>query len=644
MSNDDPESGAAAPSVAAVEALARTTAMASIVIDGDGIVRSWSAGGEALLGFSSSDALGRRLSDLIVPPWFRSAHEAGLERLRTTGESERLGGTFSMVALHRDGTTRVLDLTLTVLDIGDVHWYLGVLRDPAQSVDRAPSVPTADVLEVLFERAPEIITVLDDAGRQRTVNRAGAEMLGYGDDGRFPGDGRSYIHPDDEIPGEALLAAPVGATDFATGPFRYRVVARDGTMRWLETLLSDLRDVDAIRGVVAFSRDVTEDEERRAELATSVARLAAAVEALPAAAIENADRRIVHHNARFSVMVGDDPDADLRGFDIQPLLRRLARRSLDPPAVERDIARCARSVEGAKSGPIAYADATVLELETVVVVEGAAVTGRMWTIRDVTARVRAEQQLRDLLASEQVARQLAEERNDLLDELAEARMRFVSTVSHELRTPLASIVSAVDHLIDVGDVSSDTLGEYLRLVSRNADRLARLVEDLLVVGRLDAGQIHLVTVPLDVSAVLRDVVADFAPQMATRSISVVLDLQPGPALVADDLRVRQVAENLIGNAVKFGPDGGRITVACRVDGGDWLIEVADEGPGLPDDQRDWVFEPFARLPDTDDRVPGTGLGLAVVKGLVELHGGTVAFVDSDIGTRVHCRFPIRAPG
>jgi signal transduction histidine kinase len=188
------------------------------------------------------------------------------------------------------------------------------------------------------------------------------------------------------------------------------------------------------------------------------------------------------------------------------------------------------------------------------------------------------------------------------------------------------------------------LSSYLRLVGRNADRLARLVDDLLVVGRLDAGLVSLIRVPLDVPAVLREVVADFAPAMAPRSISVTLDLRPGPPLEADDLRFRQVVENLVANAVKFGPDGGLITVACAVDGTDWLVDVVDEGPGVPVEARERVFEPFARLPAAEDHsVPGTGLGLAIVKGFVELHGGSVGVVDTESGTRIRCRFPI-TPG
>jgi PAS domain S-box-containing protein len=124
-----------------IEALARTTPMAIIVIDGDGIVRSWNEGGFELLGIRPGDALGRLLSDLIVPPSLRRAHEAGLARVRHTGRSDRLGGTFSMPALHADGTTVVHELTLTAIAVGGQEWYLGVIRDPARAGDRSHAVP-----------------------------------------------------------------------------------------------------------------------------------------------------------------------------------------------------------------------------------------------------------------------------------------------------------------------------------------------------------------------------------------------------------------------------------------------------------------------------------------------------------------------
>jgi PAS domain S-box-containing protein len=628
----------------ALEALARTPPMAIIAIDGDGIVRSWNEGGFQLLGIRPDDALGQRLSDLIVPPSLRRAHESGLARLRHTGKSDRLGGTFSMPALHADGTTVVHELTLSAIAVDGDEWYLGVLQDPNLSGDRSHAIPSLEVLQEVFERAPEVITVLDEVGRQRTVNRAGARMMGFGDDGRFPGDARSFVHPDDQSSVESVIGLQISYGEGIGTPHRYRVLAGDGTWRWLETLLTDVRDIEEIGGFVAFSRDVTADELRRAELATSVARLSAAVEALPAAAIEDTDRRVAHHNSRFSALVGQDPESDLRDFDIRPLLRRISRSALDGGLVDEELGRCARSSDATKTGPIHLGDERVLEVETVPVVQNDEITGRMWMIRDVTDRIRDEQLLHELLAHEQDARQLAEERTALLDQLAAARLRFVSTVSHELRTPLASIMSAVDHLLDIGEPPSDVLGSYLRLVGRNADRLARLVDDLLVVGRLDAGLVSLIRVPLDVPAVLREVVADFAPSMAPRSISVALDLRAGPALEADDLRFRQIVENLVGNAVKFGPDGGQITVACVVEGDEWLVDVADEGPGMPLEERERVFEPFARLPEAEDHsVPGTGLGLAIVKGFVELHDGSVEVIDTESGTRIRCRFPLTQP-
>jgi PAS domain S-box-containing protein len=644
MNDKAASEGPETPHAFALEALARTPPMAVIVIDGDGIVRSWNEGGFELLGIRPGDALGQRLADLIVPPSLRRAHESGLARVRHTGKSDRLGGTFSMPTLHADGTTVVHELTLSALAVDGEEWYLGVIHDPKTSGDRSHAVPSLGVLQEVFERAPEVITVLDDAGRQRTVNRAGARMMGFGDDGRFPGDARSFVHPDDQSSVNAVIGLQIAYGEGIGTPHRYRVLDGGGSWRWLETLLTDVRDIEEIGGFVAFSRDVTADELRRAELDTSVARLSAAVEALPAAAIEDPDRRIAHHNSRFSALVGQDLDSDLRDFDIRPLLRRISRSAVDSGFVDQELARCARGAGATKTGPIHLSDERVLEVETVPVVQHDEITGRMWMIRDVSDRIRDEQLLRELLAHEQNARQLAEERTALLDQLAEARLRFVSTVSHELRTPLASIMSAVDHLLDIGEPPSDVLSSYLRLVGRNADRLARLVDDLLVVGRLDAGLVSLIRVPLDVPAVLREVVADFAPAMAPRSISVTLDLRPGPPLEADDLRFRQVVENLVANAVKFGPDGGLITVACAVDGTDWLVDVVDEGPGMPLEARERVFEPFARLPEAEDHsVPGTGLGLAIVKGFVELHGGSVGVVDTESGTCMRCRFPI-TPG
>jgi PAS domain S-box-containing protein len=638
------ERQAAAGDEARADAEISASPTAAIVIDADGVVRAWSDVATELFGHPAAAAIGVPVSELVIPEPLRRSHEASLARVRHTGISNRLGGVYTLPALRADGHTFVVEITLSAIDVAGEEWYLGLVRRPGPGWVPTAAEPTSDLLREIFDRAPEAITILDRQGRQRSVNRAGARLFGYGDEGRYPGDGRSFVHPDDFERVASYVRrwrSPDGPID---EPIRYRVLAGDGTWRWLEMLVADLRDVPAIEGYVAFSREVTGDEERRELLAASEARLAAAIESLPAAAvIEDADRRIAHHNARFAELAGCDPGDDLTGEPTPPHLDRIASRASTSAQVSADFDRAASGFESLTIGPFEIGLRTI-EVESVPVGPEGEVVGRLWVLRDVTERVLAEARLREILEHEQAERRLAEERNELLRRLDQARLVLVSSVSHELRTPLASVLGAIDHLMSLDAASPEELETYLGVAQRAGVRLARLIEDLLTFGRIESGLLPLAPVAVDLPALVREVALDASVSARDRDVTITVDAVDGPLVSADDLRIRQAIGNVVSNAVKFGPDGGTVSVVVRPDATGWHVDVHDDGPGIPAPDRERVFEPFVRLQSQEHAaIPGSGLGLAIVRGLLALHGGTAEVLDVPAGTTVRCHVPMSPP-
>jgi signal transduction histidine kinase len=273
-------------------------------------------------------------------------------------------------------------------------------------------------------------------------------------------------------------------------PCRYRVITSDGTWIWLETVIANLVDVPAIGGFVGFSRNVTEDEQRRIEL---------------------------------------------------------------------------------------------------------------------DAAYRATQEARDQLRR-----------------LAEARLAFAASTSHELRTPLSSISSAVEALLsEPSSTFSPHHRAYLDLIGRNSHRLARLVEDLLAYSRLEAGQLTVRRESVDPLQVVHDVVTELEPVAATRGQRIALTFGDGPLVTGDEHQIRQVVENVVGNAVKFADPDSTIDVACDHGPGGWSVTVTDIGPSIDPTDADRMFEPFVRVGATQYTTPGSGLGLPLARGLVELHGGSL---------------------
>lgn len=223
----------------------------------------------------------------------------------------------------------------------------------------------------------------------------------------------------------------------------------------------------------------------------------------------------------------------------------------------------------------------------------------------------------------------------------QVRRDFVANVSHELRTPLTAIRGYVEALSE-GDASDDERNRFLEIITRHTQRMERLVKDLLRLARLDAGQETLDLVPCDTRGVVDTVVSDLAATAEARRQEVAISIGSGAEMMkADPAKIQDVLRNLLANAITYAPDQTTITIeAVRADG-TLAISVADQGPGIPDEDLSRVFERFYRVDKSRARDPGgTGLGLSIVRHLVELHGGKAAAENRPEGG---ARFTITLP-
>ncbi|OLB78965.1 MAG: two-component sensor histidine kinase [Actinobacteria bacterium 13_2_20CM_2_71_6] len=238
--------------------------------------------------------------------------------------------------------------------------------------------------------------------------------------------------------------------------------------------------------------------------------------------------------------------------------------------------------------------------------------------------------------------QLAVAFNQMAADLAAAdrqRRELIANVSHELRTPIFALQAVLENVVD-GVSDPDTL----RTALAQTERLGRLVTELLDMSRIDAGVVPLDREPFDVAEFLTAAVreAEVAMAAAGRDVRFVVQAAPGKA-VGDPGRLHQVVANLLDNAARHSPPAGTVTAAARQDADQLVLEVTDEGPGIPPDQRARVFERFTRGERAPGHSGGTGLGLAIAQWVVELHGGSVAIVDAPgRGCRIRVSLPIAA--
>jgi len=233
-----------------------------------------------------------------------------------------------------------------------------------------------------------------------------------------------------------------------------------------------------------------------------------------------------------------------------------------------------------------------------------------------------------------------ESRREELDKLKD---EFVLTASHELRSPLTSVQGFAELLMLDRDSLTPRQRETVEIILDNCRHLVRLLNDLLDLARSDVGRLAIRPQPTEVAPLVEDVVRTMRAQTETASQALTEDVQPGlPPIYVEPDRIRQILVNLITNAHEYSPEGASIYVAARAVGAEVEISVTDDGPGIPAEQLDRIFDRFTRGDaGLTQRVGGTGLGLAISKSLVELHGGSIA-AESTVGqgSTFRVRLPI----
>jgi signal transduction histidine kinase len=329
------------------------------------------------------------------------------------------------------------------------------------------------------------------------------------------------------------------------------------------------------------------------------------------------DGGILHTNAAMERLARE---LDLpRSGPIWDRIAALARRTPEPERYVSDFAAVAVDPERT------YTDEFVVDGERAFVgftgpVRDAAgsLVGRIFTLREVTSD-RAVNRLKD---------------------------EFVATVSHELRTPLTSIIGYLE-LVLAGEAGSLTeeQKQFLEVVDRNAGRLLGLVGDLLFVAQVEGGLLALERRPVDLQRVVSDAVAAARPLAEEKELDLRVDADAIDELWGDEQRLAQVLDNLVGNAIKFTPAGGRVCLRVRADESRAVIEVEDTGIGIPEGERERLFERFFRTSLAQEQaIPGSGLGLSVARMIVQGHGGRIDVESTEgEGSTFRVELPIRTP-
>lgn len=229
--------------------------------------------------------------------------------------------------------------------------------------------------------------------------------------------------------------------------------------------------------------------------------------------------------------------------------------------------------------------------------------------------------------------------NVQLQQLDQAKSEFVSLVSHEFRAPLTNIRGALELMEDSLNTNGADYDRMLGIINSEVGRLGRLVEDVLNISRIEAGELKLVCKEVDVSKVIQHVLDEFAARNVRRKLKYVSGPN-SPTLWADPDCLHQVITNLIDNAIKYSPENSQVTVWLELQTEDSVLSVRDHGPGIPPDEQSRLFQKFSRLDSQDDKVTyGYGLGLYLCRRLIEGMNGRI-WVESTPGHGATFRFTL----
>ncbi len=271
----------------------------------------------------------------------------------------------------------------------------------------------------------------------------------------------------------------------------------------------------------------------------------------------------------------------------------------------------------------------------------ALITGGTWLVVGAMALL-VKARLEGLLEKLDRSNRLLRAQNARLRQLDREKDELVSLVSHELKTPLTSIRGYLDLMVEDRDAFSEEHRRFLGVLDRSVDRLLKVLAELLFLAQVDERTLTLEIESVDLPTVIDEGVSRFTALAEQEQVALTWTADPLPPLRADRLRLAQLVDNLVSNAIKFTPRGGRVEVRATASEGSAVLAVSDTGIGIPESEQARVFERFFRASNSDEVTSsGTGLGLAIAKAIVDAHGGELTLESAEgAGTTVAAAFPV----
>lgn len=602
-----------------------------VTIDEEGRVVAWNKMAEHIFGYSAVEVMGEELSELIVPEAFREAHNRGMKHFLATGEGPVLNKRIEIVALNRAGKVFPVELSIAPLKFDDGYHFNAFIRDISRRKADEEQVERTQIrLKSLIQNMQAGILLEDENRTVVLTNQYFCDLF------QIPAEPQQMIGMDCTNAAETskgLFAEPgvfVEEVNMALAERKLRVnepmAMADG--RQLERDYIPLVSDGRYLGHLWLYRDVTERYRSQEALRRSEEKYRGILENLDLGLMEvNAQNVIVRAYDRFCEMTGYTEE-EIIGRDADEVFvhdqesrsiidRQNARRKEGKPGVyEMQIRR--------KDGNIIW----VLVGGAPIFDEKDQVIGSIGVHYDVTQ----QKEIAEKLAQ---AKQTADEARQAADQARIAERQFLANMSHEIRTPMNAVIGMTHLLYDTK--IDERQKEYLDALRFSADSLLGLINNILDLSKIEAGELTFEQREFDLAKIMKNLRQTFQFKLREKPVSVIMDfdLAIENRVISDPTRLTQILTNLLGNASKF-TDRGTIGIHAKLLRGDtqayWIeFRVTDTGIGIPPNKLDSIFQNFKQADlQITRKYGGTGLGLSIVKQIVELQGGSIR-VESQPG-------------
>jgi len=602
----------------------------------DGIVTSWNQGAERIFGYDASEVLGKPIS-LLAWPGNEDDMSQLIEAIR---RGERVDH-YETVRRHKNGRQIFVSLTLSgILDAeGKVIGISKISRDIStrKAADETLS-RQANLLDQVYE--PIMVRTLDD--RVVYWNKGAERAFGWTSTEAIGKRSRELLKRE-FLESESLISEALDAKGDWEGELVN--VTRDGHRR---TMLSRWKKQKGMAGweILETSFDITErklaseKEEQTRALLLAENRFRELIENAPDAILQvDSSGRILIANRTAELMFGYTRE-ELLGANVDILVPVMARgRHMQHRA---SFAKSPQMRPMGRGMELSAMRKDGLEIPVEISLspshrnDGINVTA---VVRDVSERRQSERQMRSL--QENYMAEL-EGRQREAERLNRLKSEFLASMSHELRTPLHTIIGFTELLGEEAEGPlNDKQRRFLHHIQEDSEHLLGLINDVLDLSKIEAGAMSLRIEHIYLADAVADAINAIRPRAAMKSLTLESHSTYTELIAVDPMRLKEVFYNLLGNAVKFTPEGGKITLETQEMGQLVRITVADSGIGIPPDQLEQIFEKFYQVGFTTSGVrEGTGLGLAISKRLIEMHGGSI-WIESEPGngSRFHFTVP-----